>query len=288
MTQSVIFIDSGSKAGMTKKDILMKVKVIVLSGYGLNCEEETKFAFALAGASADIIHINDLMAKPKRLKVYQILAIPGGFSYGDDTGSGNAFANRLRNHLWSYLESFVKKDKLVIGICNGFQVLVNLGLLPALRKNYGEKQVALAPNDSARYTVRWVDLQVVSKTPWLKNIKTISLPIAHGEGKFYTPLKTLKELKRKKLIVLKYIKGEICNYQNLMANPNGSLENIAGITDESGLILGLMPHPERAIFFHHLPNWPLLKEQYQRAGKKIPQFGPGLQIFKNAINYFND
>lgn len=255
----------------------MKVKVLVLSGYGLNCEEETAFAFELVGAKADIIHVNDLIDGYKSLKDHQILVFPGGFSYGDDTGSGNAFANRIKNNLWSKIESFVKKDRLVIGICNGFQVIVNLGLLG---------QVALTHNDSARYTVRWVDLEVKNKTPWLKEIKTISLPIAHGEGKFFASPAVLQNLKKKKQIALVYTKGEMCQYQNLKPNPNGSLKNIAGITDESGRILGLMPHPERAIFFTHLPNWPYLKEKYKREGKKIPKFGPGLKIFKNGVDYF--
>ena len=182
--------------------------------------------------------------------------------------------------------SFVKKDHLVIGICNGFQIIVNLGLLPAFNNNYGKRQVALTHNTNARYTVRWVDLKVKNNSPWLKRIDNLSLPIAHGEGKFFASEKVLNKLKKEKQIALKYSKGKICRYQNLKANPNGSLKNIAGITDQSGRILGLMPHPERAIFFHHLPNWPFLKEKLKREKKKIPQYGPGLQIFKNGVDYF--
>jgi len=248
-------------------------KVLVLSGYGLNCEEETAFAFKLAGAQADIIHLNDLISGQKSLKNYQIMAIPGGFSYGDDTGSGSAYANRIKNNLWEKINLFVQKDRLVIGICNGFQIMANLGLLGP---------VALTHNDSARYTVRWVDLKVKNKTPWLKGIKTISLPIAHGEGKFFA-----RHLEKNDLIALQYTKGEMCQYQNLEPNPNGSLKDIAGITDGTGRLFGLIPHPERAIFSHHLPNWPLIKEQYKRVGKELPKFGPGLQIFKNGVNYFS-
>lgn len=264
----------------------MKPHVLVFSGYGLNCEEETKFSFEKAGAQAEIVHINDLIDCRKDLENYGILAFPGGFSYGDDTGSGNAFANKVRNHLWEKIEKFVQKDGLVIGICNGFQILVNLGLLPAFNKNYGERKVALLHNDSARYTVRWVDLGIKNNTPWLLGIKNISLPIAHGEGKFFAEEKTLEKLKEKNLIAAKYVKGEICNYQSLDANPNGSLENIAAITDETGKILGMMPHPERAIFFTQLPNWPYIKEERLRKGKEIPTIGPGLKIFQNAVNYF--
>lgn len=256
---------------------MAKVKVLVISGYGLNCEEETAFAFKLAASEADIVHINDLIALPKKLKQYQILAFPGGFSYGDDTGAGKAFANRIKNNLWKEVHDFIKNDHLVIGICNGFQVMANLGLLD---------EVALTHNDSARYLVRWVDLKVNNKSPWLRGIKTISLPIAHGEGKFFAPSEILNQLEKKRLIALQYIKGEICEYQNLKSNPNGSLKDIAGIIDTSGRLLGLMPHPERAIFFTHLPHWPYLKEKYKRAGKKIPRYGPGLQIFKNGVEYF--
>lgn len=272
---------------------MTKVKVLVLSGYGLNCEEETAYAFELAGAQADIVHINDLIDGFKSLKDYQILSFPGGFAYGDDTGAGNAYANRIKNNLWEKVLSFIKQDHLVIGICNGFQIIVNLGLLPAFEKKYGERQVALAHNNSVRYIVRWVDLEVKpclpagrNKSPWLRNIKKIPLPIAHGEGKFFAPNKILNQLEKENLIALKYVKGEICRCQNLKSNPNGSLKDIAGITDESGRIFGLMPHPERAIFFTHLPNWPYLKEKYKREGKKIPQYGPGLKIFRNGVDYF--
>lgn len=254
-----------------------KPKVIILSGYGLNCEDETKFAFELAGGNADIVHINDLVESPKKLKNYQILVVPGGFSYGDDTGSGKAYANKLRNHLEEYLQKFIQSDKLVIGICNGFQILTQARLLPG----------ALTTNTSARYLDRWVDLGVKNQSPWLKNIKSLTIPIAHGEGNYYADKQTLNALQKSNSIALKYINGEACALQNLKPNPNGSLQNIAGVTAYNGRVLGLMPHPERAIFFTQLPHWTLLKEQLIRAGKQLPQFGPGLEIFKNAISYFS-
>jgi phosphoribosylformylglycinamidine synthase len=260
--------------------------VLVLSGYGINCEEETKYSFELAGARADIVHINDLLDRHKSFRSYQILAFPGGFSYGDDTGSGNAFAHRVKNHLWEQIASFFHKDRLIIGICNGFQIMVHLGLVPAISGEYGHRQAALTFNKSARYIVRWVDLEVKSKSPWLRDMRKISLPIAHSEGKFFTSEKTLKQLREKRLIALKYASGEMCVYQNLEPNPNSSLEDIAGITDQSGRLLGLMPHPERAIKFTQLPNWTWLKEKIRRQGQKIPEHGPGLQIFENAVRYF--
>ncbi len=251
-------------------------KVIVLAGYGLNCEQETAAAFELVGGKADMVHVNDLVANKKQLMKYQILAIPGGFSYGDDTGSGKAYGNKLKNHLKNYLYEFATKDKLVIGICNGFQILTNTGLLPG----------ALTVNTNARYTDRWVDLKISGHSPWLSGIKKLMLPIAHGEGKYFADDKTIKQLKKDRAIVANYTKGEICDYQNLNPNPNGSMLDIAAITGYNGRVLGIMPHPERAMFFTQLPNWPLIKQKLIRKGLPFPKNGPGLQIFKNAINYF--
>lgn len=266
---------------------MKKPKVLVFSGYGINCEEETKYAFELSGAEAEIVHINDLIDRTVKLDDYQILAFPGGFSFGDDTGAGNAYANRLKNHLWEDVQKFIKKDKLIIGLCNGFQILVALGILPALDGKSGERQVALMPNENARYTNRWVDLKVEGmKTPWLKDIKSFSTPMAHGEGKFYADKKTLQKLNKNGQIVLRYFKGEICDYQNLDPNPNGSIEDVAGIVDGSGRIFGLMPHPERGMFFTQLPNWPLLKEKLKREGKEIPKLAPGIKIYQNGVEYF--
>jgi phosphoribosylformylglycinamidine synthase subunit PurQ / glutaminase len=266
---------------------MVKPKVLVFSGYGLNCEEETKVAFELSGANAEIVHINDLIDGGRKLDEFQILAFPGGFSYGDDTGSGNAYANRLRNHLYEEILEFIKKDKLVIGLCNGFQIMVNFGLLPAIDGKFGERQVALLHNDNARYTNRWVDLKVEGmKTPWLKDIKTFPTPLAHGEGKFYAEQNVLEKLQKNGQIVLKYFKGEICEYQNLTPNPNGSLEDVAGLTDESGKIFGMMPHPERGMLFTQLPNWTYLKEKLKREGKDLPTLAPGIKIYQNGVEYF--
>jgi len=266
----------------------MKPKVIIFSGYGINSEEETKYAFELAGGKkVDIVHINDLISEIYDLNNYQIAAFPGGFAYGDDTGSGNAYANKLKNHLSKDIEKFVNRDTLTIGICNGFQIIVNLGLLPALEYKYGEKQVALLHNAKARYIDRWVDLKICNNSPWLKNIKTFSTAISHGEGRFYASPDVLKKIEKKNLIALKYFKGEICDYQNLPANPTGTLEDICGITNENGKILGLMPHPERGMLFTHVPNWTYLKEKYQREGKKIPEYTKSLQIFRNAVDYYS-
>lgn len=267
---------------------MIKPKILVLTGYGINCEEETKFAFDISGGNSDTIHINDLIEDKTKLTSYQILAVPGGFAYGDDTGAGNAYAHKLKNHLWENILRFIQKDKLIIGICNGFQILVNLGILPALNKKYGTRQIGLMPNEIPRYTVRFVDLICVNtKSPWLTNINNLSIPVSNGEGKLYADPNTLKEIIKKNLIAFRYFQGEMCKYLNLPASPNGSIDNIAGLTDETGRILGLMPHPERAMFFVQMPNWPSLKEKYFRQGKNLPNKGPGIKIFENGIKYFS-
>ncbi|MEI6280969.1 MAG: phosphoribosylformylglycinamidine synthase subunit PurQ [bacterium] len=246
-----------------------KPRVIVLSGYGLNCEEETKYAFELAGGMADIVHINDLIKNPKILSNYQILAFPGGFSYGDDTGSGKAFANKFINHLKKELAEFLSRDTLAIGICNGFQIMTNLGILPG----------GLAHNKNGMYLDRWVDLEIKNNSPWLKGIKKLSVPIAHGEGNFTIAPDEYKKMLKNKQIALVYVKGEICKFQALEKNPNGAMHDIAGVSTYNGRVLGLMPHPERAMFSHQNPMW--------QNNKKVPDEGAGLQIFINAINYFS-
>lgn len=255
---------------MKNKNKSIKPKVIVMSGYGLNCEEETKFAFDSAGATAEIVHINDLISKTKKLSDYQILAFPGGFSYGDDTGSGKAYANKFKNHLAKELKEFLSKDTLAIGICNGFQIMTNMGILPG----------ALTYNKNGQYIDRWVDLVVQGDSPWLKGIKKISLPIAHGEGHFVIEKKEYTKMKNKKEIALTYTKGEICKFQSLEPNPNGSDHDIAGVLAYNGRVLGMMPHPERGMFAHQNPMW--------QVNKKISKTGAGFQIFKNAVNYFKN
>ena len=251
---------------------------MIMSGYGLNCEEETKFAFDSAGGKTDIVHINDLIAKPKMLSKYDILAFPGGFSYGDDTGSGKAYANKFKNHLSKELTEFLSRDTLVVGLCNGFQIITSLGILPG----------ALTFNKYGTYIDRWVDLEVPASalasarrgknlSPWLVGIKKISLPIAHGEGRYVI------DPKQKPEIAFKYVRGEICKFQNLEANPNGSEHDIAGVLGYNGRVLGMMPHPERGMFAHQSPLWQTNKQKSKKGSKE----GAGLQIFKNAIAYFN-
>lgn len=266
---------------------MAKTNALVLTGYGINCDEETAFAFERAGASAKIVHINDLIAQPKMLKEFQIFAFPGGFSYGDDTGSGNALANKIRNNLWQDLLEFIDSQKLVIGICNGFQVIANLGLLPGINKKYGERTIALAHNNTARYECRWVALKNFSKKcVFTKGIKQIRLPVAHGEGKFTADKKILKQLNANDQIVFTYTKNSKPANGEFPFNPNGAMLDIAGICDASGRVFGLMPHPERNIFFTQQDDWAMQKELLKRKGKALPEESDGMKIFRNAVGFF--
>ena len=263
------------------------MKALILSGYGINCEEETFNAFNTVGIKATIIHINDLIENPKKLKSFQVLALPGGFSYGDHTGSGNAMAHKIKNNLFQNIVDFIEKDKLVIGICNGCQILINLGIVPA-SEGY-KREIALVENDIPTYQCRWVNIKVINqKSPWLKKIKELYLPVAHQEGKFIAEKKVVKSLIKKKLISCKYVKnnGLLANKQ-FPYNPNGSVEDIAAITNLKGNVLAIMPHPERAFYNTQRPDWIIHKSKSN--DKLIDNrelFADGYKIFKNAYNYF--
>ncbi|MBI2634301.1 phosphoribosylformylglycinamidine synthase I [Candidatus Peregrinibacteria bacterium] len=258
---------------------MVKPKVIVITGYGINSEEETAKSFEKAGAAAEIVHINDLIGNPKKINNYQILAFPGGFAYGDDTGSGNALANKIKNNIQNEILKFIAKDRLVIGICNGFQILTNIGLLPGV----------LMHNNTARLECRWVWLKNTSqKCIWTRDINLIHLPIAHGEGNFYAPPEMLKKMKQHDQIAFKYVNenGSPAD-RKFPINPNGAMEDIAGICDPTGRIFGMMPHPERFFSFENEDGWELKKEKLIRENKPLPKEGDGLKIFRNAVEYFN-
>ncbi|MDH5722418.1 MAG: phosphoribosylformylglycinamidine synthase subunit PurQ [Alphaproteobacteria bacterium] len=290
----------------------MSAQVIVLSGYGLNCEEETLFAFRHVGLGGRIVHINDVIENPKMLESYQILCVPGGFSYGDDTGSGNAFAQKMRLALWDDLKKFVERDTLTLGICNGCQILTNLGLVPAFDQNYGVRDIAVTYNKSARYQCRWIDLKVAeNNSPWLSGIESMHIPVAHGEGRFMMEDQTLEKLRSNKQIAAQYIIAEPSAHPKLDLgsheadpdlrqdariyvlaegqfpyNPNGSIGDIAAITDETGKVLVMMPHPERGMFTWQRDDYMEIKDAAQRAGQDVPEESDGLAIFKNAALYF--
>lgn len=251
----------------------MEPKALVLTGYGINCEKESKLSFEKAGGNATIFHINELLENPKTLENFSLLFIPGGFSFGDDLGSGKVYGNKLLK-IKDQLLDFINTGKLVLGICNGFQALVKMGLLPYLDF---VQRVTLTVNDSGRFEDRWVRLKFNSASPCIftKNMDYISVPVRHGEGKFLpASQETLKELTDRNLIVAQY-----CDEQGRLAgypyNPNGSTANIAGICDPTGRIYGMMPHPEA---FNEVTNSPLWTTG------KITE-AQGLKIFRNAVDY---
>lgn len=252
------------------------VKVCVLRSAGTNCDKETAFAFEKAGACAELVHINRLIEGERILNDYHILALPGGFTYGDDIAAGKILANELRYKLKRDLKKFVQDGKLVIGICNGFQVLVKSGLLPGNESL--EQETSLIINDCGKFQDSWVNLKSSeSRCVWTKGLPlVVYLPIAHGEGKFVTKDKAvLERLKKNRQIVFQYCdqKGALSGYPH---NPNGSEENIAGICDQTGRVFGLMPHPERHLDSRQHPRW----------GKgKGCLAGDGFGVFENAILY---
>jgi phosphoribosylformylglycinamidine synthase len=249
----------------------MKPKTLIIRTAGTNCDKETEFAFEQAGSVVDLRHIN-YIKKKSDFSDYQILCFPGGFSYGDDLGAGRILSLEFVCWLKESLKAFIDKGGLILGICNGFQVLVKTGILPDL--DFKQK-VTLTNNDSDRFEDRWVYLKVEKESVWLNGLGgLIHLPIAHGEGKFYAEDEILDKIEAGNQVALRYVDkaGKEAGYPY---NPNGSLKGIAGLTDQSGRILGLMPHPERFIFKHH---WPLWKKE-----ELDPQ---GSSFFKNAVSHF--
>jgi len=239
---------------------------------GTNCDVETAFAFEQAGSVVDSAHVNQLVRREKLLSHYQILVIPGGFTYGDDVSAGKILANELRLNLGEDVQRFVNQGGLILGICNGFQVLVKAGILPPLVG--GNQRLTLAGNDSNRFECRWVYLSVNQESPCLftRGISTMYLPVAHGEGKVMAEAETLSKLN----VVVRYAddKGNVqVGYPH---NPNGSVDNIAGICDASGRIFALMPHPERFIRWSQHPRWT------REAPRK---HGDGFAIFLNAVEW---
>lgn len=257
---------------------MKKPNVLILKTDGTNCDDELAYAFKISGGNADIVHINELRDKKKKLSNYHILGIPGGFSYGDDIISGKVLAVELTSFFKEELKKFIeRKNTATIGICNGFQVLVRTGVLPF--DTIGNMQATLTNNDSGHFECRWIDLKIDEKTSnmFLQKIKgfTVTYQVAHGEGKLFCSDEVLKKIEEQNLVTFRYIDKQGNPTQEYPENPNGSLHAIAGITDRTGRVLGLMPHPERFVEIEQYPNW-------RRENIKRPQ---GLPIFKNMISY---
>jgi len=249
-------------------------RICVLQTDGTNCDQETAHAFMLAEGNPKIVHVNQLRSGDDHFDHYQILAIPGGFSYGDDVSAGTILGIELMSFLKDQLTRFVEDNKLIMGICNGFQVLVKTGLLPF---NTPENtHVALTSNDSGKFECRWVNLRV-AKSPcvFTRNLEQsqITLPVAHAEGKFWAMQSTLEQIEDSNLVVLRYAKRNIPTL-DYPSNPNGSLRAIAGICDKTGRIFGLMPHPERFVNIIQHPNW-----------RRIPHEPAGGIFFQSAVEY---
>jgi phosphoribosylformylglycinamidine synthase subunit PurQ / glutaminase len=256
------------------------VKALVLTGYGINCDMETAHAFGLAGADAVRVHINDLIRDRKILEDFQILAFPGGFSFGDDIASGKVLANKLKHNLLDALDGFIAAGKLMIGICNGYQAMIKLGLLPGFGGKYMRDQPAtLSFNDSGRFEDRWVWLKPdrKSKCVFTKGIDRLYLPVRHGEGKFIPDSReTLERLERQGQVVVRYSDRDGNPTQEYPLNPNGSVDAMAGICDETGRIFGLMPHPEAFLHKTNHPRW---------TRENLPDEGQGVAVFRNAVEY---
>lgn len=269
-----------------------KVKSIVITGNGTNCEMETAHACRLAGSDeVDIVHISGLLHGEKRLDDYHFLNLAGGFLDGDDLGSGKAGANRILSakmtggdeRLYDQFVRFIDEGKLILGVCNGFQLMVKLGFLPGLDGDYLNQTATLTFNDSGKFEDRWVYLKINSESPcvFTKGLKGTYLPVRHGEGKFITKNgEVLERLHKDNLIVTQYSNED---YEDAVMsypyNPNGSADGIAGICNETGRLFGFMPHPEAYLHYTNHPRW---------TREKLPEEGMGLSIFKNAIDFIRE
>jgi len=280
---------------MRKGKISNVVKAIVLRAAGINCDLETEYALELAGAQTQRIHINQLIEDKGALDQYQILVIPGGFSYGDDVAAGKILANQIIHHLAEPIRKFIDDGKLVLGICNGFQVLVKAGILPGTtnheqRATGDQRRVTITYNDSGKFEDRWVYLAPQTQNCiFIEPGRQIYLPIAHGEGKVVTKdTETLEKLKSAGRIAFKYV-DKNGNEGSYPINPNGSVDSIAGLTDTTGRVLGLMPHPERHVRCTQHPHWSRCEVLRRTPDGGVtsdePRTPDGMTIFNNAVKF---
>ncbi len=259
-----------------------QVKVLVLRAAGVNCDLETQVAFESAGAAAERVHINRIIENTAMLDGYQIIVFPGGFSYGDDVAAGKILANQVVHHLTEPLHRFVEQGKLILGICNGFQVLIKTGLLPDLdgrqTPDINNMPATLTDNDSGKYEDRWVYLQPgTTRCVFIDPNRRLYVPVAHGEGKIASQnAQILERMKSGGHVAFRYV-DENGKSGAFPINPNGSTDDIAALTDSTGRVMGMMPHPERFVRWTQHPRWTRLK---QKDGTP-----DGMTIFNNAVNY---
>jgi len=267
---------------------MKKVKSLIITGFGINCEEEMAAAYKLAGAETEIVHLNEIFLGKKSIHDFDILNFPGGFSFGDDLGSGKVLANKMKFRKMKSgkiflddLKDFIAKGKYIFGICNGFQFLVKMGLLPDVANNF-DQEVTLTKNNSAKYEDRWVWCKVNgdNNSPFLKDIEKFQVPVRHGEGKLIIKNEEIEEkIIENNLNCLSYCDENGNETSEYPQNPNGSDLNCAALTNESGQILGMMPHPEAFLSLYNHPNWGQLKRQ----NPQISEAGDGLKIFRNIV-----
>jgi len=290
-----------------------RVNALVLAGYGLNCDNETAYALELAGASARRVHINSLIDGSVSLDDFQIMVFVGGFSWGDDHGAGVIQAVRLKTNLGDKILEFVDSGNLVLGICNGFQTLVNLGLLPGFSGDYKTRSIALTFNDCGNFRDDWVMLKVNPSSPCVftkgfdslelpirhgerseirgqrseVRFDKIELPIRHGEGKFYSDKDVIQRLIKNNQVVIQYALPDGNPAEGKFPfNPNGSINDIAGICDPTGRIFGLMPHPEAFNHWTNHPDWTRDKEKIKRGGGAAdPGATAGIHMFQNGVDF---
>ena len=262
----------------------MTPKTLVLRAAGTNCDGETAHAFELSGAEAQFVHVNRLLERPQTLDEFQILAIPGGFSYGDDIAAGRILASQLTHHLSEPLHRFIEEGKPVIGVCNGFQVLIKTNLLPGSIAGRAGQTCTLTHNDCHRFVDCWVHLSPrPGRCIWTAGVPSVfELPVAHGEGKFLPADRSVRDaLWDNGQVALVYTKPDGAPAGgSFPENPNGSTDDIAGVCDPSGLVFGLMPHPERYVDVTQHPAW--------TRHRSLPPRGQGLVIFDNAVRHVRE
>lgn len=267
-----------------------KIKACVITGYGINCEKEMALACTMAGAEANFVHAQQLFENEFPWKEAHIILFPGGFSFGDELGAAKTFANRIAYcalHLRDRLQSFVEKGHCILGICNGFQLLVKLGLLPG--NEHFEQTVSLTNNSCGRFECRWVNHKVrPSPCIFTRGIETMYLPVRHGEGHLTGSTTQISRLLETNQVVLQYANEDGSIADTFPNNPNGSMHSIGGLCDSTGRIFGMMAHPEAATRFVNDPRWTRIKDERQRKQLPIPVYGEGFALFKNAVNYLKE
>ena len=255
---------------------MKRIRVCIITGYGINADRELAEAFQCVGGLPQRIHVHELIKEPRQLQRYAVAAFPGGFSFGDHLGSGKVLASLFKKYLKPSLSSFIKDGKLIIGICNGFQTLVKMGILPNLKGDW-QQEVSLIHNDSGIFEDRWVKLSFDPLSPcvWTRGIDTLEVPVRHGEGKLITRDTQILEMLLQQHLGVCFYQGPHGNPTGYPYNPNGSVWDLAGICDPSGQVFGLMPHPEAFLIPEHHPAW--------TRQKRITSLG--LLLFEQGLRY---